>query len=73
MTIKTGDMELNALLDGELDRDDAARVLEAVNRDPHLASRMESLMQVSCLVRSAYGSDALPAVGHVTEYRKNRG
>lgn len=48
------DEYLNAYLDGELDGDDRARLMEALERDPGLGQRLCELRNLSDLVRLGY-------------------
>lgn len=45
---------LQALLDGELDPDDAERVFRDIERDPDLRAELAELQRLKYLVRSAY-------------------
>lgn len=52
--------ELNAFFDGQLNAADRARVLEAINRDEALQSRMAEIQQTRSLLRHAYEHPPLP-------------
>lgn len=49
---------LNALVDGELDRVEEGRVLDAIQRDPGLERRAGELRLIKTLVRHAYRYDS---------------
>ena len=59
---------LNALVDGELDRVEEGRVLDALQRDPALDRRAGELRMIKTLVRHAYRSD--PSASEVTRPRR---
>lgn len=49
---------LNALVDGQLDRVEAGRVLDATQRDPELERQVGELRRIKDLVRHAYWHDS---------------
>lgn len=53
--------ELNAFVDGQLSATDRARVLEAINRDEALQSRVAEIQQTRSLLRHAYERPPLPS------------
>lgn len=55
--------ELNAFVDGQLSPADRARVLEAINRDEALQSRVAEIQQTRSLLRHAYERPPLPQRG----------
>ena len=52
---------LNALIDGELDEAEQARILEAVRRNPDLQRRIVELRRIKSLVLGAYTDVSPPA------------
>jgi intracellular sulfur oxidation DsrE/DsrF family protein len=64
---KYSDEKLHMFIDDEMNSSDRARMMEAINKDEQLSSRVCELMQLKDAVRLAYNE--LPESGHAASHR----